>query len=132
MKPRGIRLNNPLNIRHNKNNHWLGLSAVQPDKEFDCFDQMVYGVRAAMIIIRGYIRRGYDTVDKIIGRWAPSSENPTAVYVKYVSEKANILKNDQIHFYDKDKIVAIIEAMIKFENGQAIDRSYIEDAYDLV
>ena len=85
-----------------------------------------------MIIIRGYIRRGYDTVDRIIGRWAPPSENPTAVYVKYVSEKANILKNDQIHFYDKDKIVAIIEAMIKFENGKAIDRSYIEDAYDLV
>ena len=43
---RGLRNNNPLNIRRN-NTKWQGLSATQTDKSFFQFKTMAYGYRAA-------------------------------------------------------------------------------------
>ena len=52
-KPRGIRNNNPLNIR--KGNNWQGEISPQSDKEFEQFESMTMGVRAGMKILRNYI-----------------------------------------------------------------------------
>lgn len=43
---RGLRNNNPLNIRRN-NTKWQGLSVTQTDKSFFQFKTMAYGYRAA-------------------------------------------------------------------------------------
>ena len=43
---RGLRNNNPLNIRRNKTK-WQGLSVTQTDKSFFQFKTMAYGYRAA-------------------------------------------------------------------------------------
>ena len=43
---RGLRNNNPLNIRKNSTK-WQGLSATQTDKSFFQFTSMAYGYRAA-------------------------------------------------------------------------------------
>jgi hypothetical protein len=44
--PRGIRNNNPLNIRHSAD-QWQGACEEQKDKSFVQFKSMAYGYRAA-------------------------------------------------------------------------------------
>ena len=51
--PRGIRNNNPLNIR--KGNNWKGERPNQTDKEFEEFESMQMGLRAAFILLRNYM-----------------------------------------------------------------------------
>ena len=60
---RGLRNNNPLNIRRN-NTKWQGLSATQTDKSFFQFKTMAYGYRAAFKTLQTYILNKYDTVTK--------------------------------------------------------------------
>lgn len=52
--PRGIRNNNPLNIKIG--NNWLGEVTDPTDPIFEQFVSMKYGLRAAFIILRRYIR----------------------------------------------------------------------------
>ena len=69
MTPRGIRNNNPLNIRRN-GTAWSGLSAQQTDRSFCQFRNMAYGFRAAFITIHTYIfKHGLGTISQIISRW---------------------------------------------------------------
>lgn len=70
---------NPLNIRHSPANRWLGLHPTQPSvKGFCKFIAPAYGYRAAVVLIKTYMRRhGLRTPAQIIARWAPPSENRT-------------------------------------------------------
>lgn len=135
-KPRGIRNNNPLNIR--KGNNWQGEKSPQTDSEFEQFESMAMGVRAGMKILRNYItgydghRQPIDTIEKIITRWAPPSENNTRKYIDRVSALTGIHPRQTIWFNRRRDIVAIVDAMIRVECGQPIDTKIIESAYDLV
>ena len=46
MLPRGIRNNNPLNIRRTAKDQWKGLRAQQTDASFCQFESLEYGWRA--------------------------------------------------------------------------------------
>ena len=82
--PRGIRNNNPLNIRRN-GSHWVGLRPKQTDPDFFQFQTMAWGFRAAFRILRTYWHAyGLHTVKQIITRWAPPNENATSSYVQTV------------------------------------------------
>ena len=88
MTPRGIRNNNPLNIRHSKD-QWKGAVATQTDPAFVQFKSMAYGYRAVWKILDTYhmrFRRAQRVfnVRNIIACWAPPSENDTEAYVKAV------------------------------------------------
>ena len=50
MLPRGIRNNNPLNIRRSKD-QWQGLRAQQTDAQFCQFETLEYGWRAAFYLL---------------------------------------------------------------------------------
>lgn len=50
---RGIRNNNPLNIRHSKD-QWQGVVATQTDQSFVQFESMAYGYRAVWKILESY------------------------------------------------------------------------------
>ena len=52
MEPRGLRNNNPLNIRHNADN-FLG-ELRGDDKSFKIFASMAYGYRAAFVTLASY------------------------------------------------------------------------------
>ena len=83
MLPRGLRNNNPLNIRIG--NTWLGEKVHPTDDEFEEFVSLAYGIRAAFVILRRYIRRYHlNTVRLIVERWAPRSENETEKYIQFV------------------------------------------------
>lgn len=128
--PRGIRNNNPLNIRIG--NTWLGEVPNPTDSEFEQFVSPVYGLRAAFCILRRYIRRyGRNTLRKIINAWAPSNENNTERYISFVADKTNIDPDEIIEFEDVDKITSMVSAMAMMECGQKIPTDIILKAYNL-
>lgn len=134
--PRGIRNNNPLNIR--KGNNWLHEAAVQTDKEFEQFESMEWGIRAGFYLIRKYMS-GYhgltikfNTIEKIIRRWAPETENATQAYINSVAAKTGISPRLKLSFSNKRQMCDIVAAMIEVECGQSVDRAIIESGYDLL
>lgn len=132
MTPRGIRNNNPLNIRHNRNNRWQGVYEQQTDPEFVRFASMQFGIRAGFVIILNYIKQGHKDVASIISRWAPSSENNTDAYIRHVCELSGLSPFQELHFEDKDKMVALVDAMIRVELGKPVDRNDIVKGYGMV
>lgn len=128
--PRGIRNNNPLNIRIG--NVWLGEVMNPTDKAFEQFISMEYGIRAAYIILRRYIRRyGKDTVAEIVSTWAPSSENNTEAYINTVCRLSNLTRDEKLRFEDKEKMVALVDAMIQVECGQRVPENKIKKGYEM-
>lgn len=112
--PRGIRNNNPLNIRIG--NKWKGLKVPNTDGSFDQFISVYWGYRAAFVILRNYIRKyKYNTVKKIISRFAPSTENNTAAYIKTVCAKTGY-KPDQVLSPTYDDLSKLVYAMAWVES----------------
>lgn len=136
MEPRGIRNNNPLNIR--KGNNWKGERPVQKDKAFEEFVSMEYGIRAGFIILRKYIT-GYNgittkfnTIELIVRRWAPPTENATQKYIDFVAKDMGISPRLRLSFGNKSQMVNLVYAMIFVECGQRIDKEVIASAYDMI
>lgn len=135
-QPRGIRNNNPLNIR--KGNYWHGERPNQSDPAFEEFISMEYGLRAAFILLRNYIQGKppawvkYNTIDKIIRRWAPESENATQHYIDFVAKDTGIDARTVISFSDRKSMLAIVSAMAMVECGVRLDPQVIESAYDMI
>lgn len=133
--PRGIRNNNPLNIR--KGNNWKGEKKVQVDKAFEEFESLQMGLRAGFIILRNYQRLSLapkmraNTIRKIINRWAPASENNTLKYIETVAKRSGLNPDELIAYRDKPRMLAVVEAMCFVECGQPIDKEIISSAYDL-
>lgn len=131
MATRGIRNNNPLNIRHGKS-QWVGMRKVQTDKAFVQFTERRYGYRAAFVLLRNYIGRGVNTIGKIIARWAPPGDgNNTQAYISYVSSTTGIDASHVLRFEDKAKLVEIVRSMAHMESGIVEDKALLGEAYDL-
>ena len=131
MAARGIRNNNPLNIRHS-NSQWLGKALKQTDKAFVQFSNKVYGYRAAFMLLKKYIMKGVNTIGKIIARWAPSSDgNNTRAYIDFVSRTSGIDASRTITFEDKDDLVEIVRSMAQVESGIIESKEIIEQAYEM-
>ena len=134
--PRGIRNNNPLNIR--KGAGWQGLATNQSDPSFCVFKSMVYGLRAAHKLLRNYITgcdgrvKPCDTISLIITKWAPPSENATRKYIDFVCKETGLHPHERVHFLDRKLMCDIVEAIAFVECGQKIDRALIESAFDLL
>ena len=90
-EPRGIRNNNPLNIRRS-GDKWQGLCSCQNDREFFQFSGMEWGWRAAFVILckTYYGKYKLRTIRDIVSRWAPAKENNTAAYIRHVSDYTGI------------------------------------------
>lgn len=136
VEPRGIRNNNPLNIR--VGNNWQGEVTTKSDPVFEEFETMQLGVRAGFKILKKYmsgyngLTQKFNTIEKIIRRWAPEAENDVKTYIDFVSKKTGIPSKQILSFDQRRMMVAIVDAMIQMECGKAIDLSIIESAYDLV
>lgn len=94
---RCIRNNNPLNIRRGTA-RWKGMSMRDDDEDFEQFETMAYGWRAAFILLgRTYYEKYHlNTIQKIISRWAPACENKTDAYMMYVSINVGINECDPL------------------------------------
>ena len=128
---RGMRNNNPLNIRRGEK--WQGLKAKQEDSSFAQFISLEWGIRAAFCILKTYMNKyGYQNVASIIKRWAPATENDTQKYINIVYAKTGIPPYHKISFHDKTKMCLLVQAMAYVENGCMLDLLTIEKGYDLV
>ena len=95
--PRGIRNNNPLNIRRTGDN-WRGMAEVQTDRAFVQFKSLEYGWRAAFrLLTKTYFARYHlQTIRAIVSRWAPESENNTKAYIQNVSRLTAIAPDEPL------------------------------------
>ena len=95
--PRGIRNNNPLNIRRSKD-QWKGLADAQTDRAFCQFKSLDYGWRAAFYLLTRTYYHKYRlyTIRTIIRRWAPPGENNTEAYIANVSRLTGIDPDEPI------------------------------------
>lgn len=117
MTPRGVRLNNPLNIRHG--DPWLGATREQPDPSFVTFESPEYGFRAASRLLLNYQERyGLTSVNAIVGRWAPPNENDTVAYANAVSAEMKVRPTDAIALRNGATLLAMLKAMCRHENGE--------------
>lgn len=136
MEPRGIRNNNPLNIR--KGNNWKGERPHQTDKAFEEFESLQMGIRAGFIILRRYITgynglsQKYNTIEKIVRRWAPPTENATRKYIDFVAKDMALDPRCAVSFKDKPTMVSLVYSMIFVECGQRVSKDIISSAYDLL
>lgn len=136
MKTRGIRNNNPLNIRYSEANNWRGRIASagnQPfgegkrDKDFEEFISMDYGFLAALNLIGNtYIHRHHlCTPSAIIARWAPASENDTEGYIQTVCRMTGLGGEERLSNHDT-KLRELVWAMAHVESGKEVEQ-YRED-----
>jgi len=112
--PRGIRNNNPGNIRRTSI-QWEGMQTFQNDDAFVQFDSATYGFRAMTRILRSYQRRGLVSVRDIISTYAPSTENKTDNYIRFVAERLNVSPDLPLEL--ETVMVDLIQAITAFENG---------------
>lgn len=118
MATRGIRNNNIGNIRVSKD-QWEG--ATGDDGSFVTFDSPDSGVRALAKNLMSYGRQGYDSIEKIIGRWAPPNENDTQAYIDSVVAATGIPATQSINLQDPDVLASLSEAIGFHETGSRYD-----------
>jgi hypothetical protein len=125
----GIRNNNPLNIRYSVYNNWKGQTGS--NKGFCVFSEMVYGVRASILLLKNYISQGYNTIEKIVSKWAPAIENNTENYISYVSKSVGIEPSFVIE-YDSGDFYKILYYMGIMESGYKISKSMYNQAKQIL
>lgn len=130
-KPRGLRNNNPGNIRKN-NIVYQGEVVPSKDEAFKQFVTMAYGYRAIFTLLYTYQKKyGISTIADAIIRYAPSIENHTTAYIDAVSEWSGVPATSHITTTNADVMIPIVAAMSRVENGVPAVISDVEAGWKL-
>lgn len=127
---RGLRNNNPLNIRLGAN-RWPG-EVIGGDPAFRTFDTMHDGIREGARLLLEYATR-FATENKVvcvanvIARWAPDTENDTASYAQDVAKRLCVSLTQPIDLRNPIILRQIVLAIAHHENGAAADRALTPD-----
>lgn len=124
--------NNPANIRYSPLNKWKG--STEPLNGFCQFETIYYGVRALILTLRTYIiKHKLTSVDQIIKRFAPPTENNTRLYISYVCNVllSRGLNTDNIVVYTPAFNV-LVAAICKYETGFDLQNIILRDTYKLM
>ena len=140
MQTRGIRNNNPLNIRHSKD-RWKGARTEQTDSAFVQFTTMAYGYRAAWKTLESYWKHFHRSrqpfnATTIISRWAPPTENDTQAYIRTVLRLSGLGGKENLpqpsRGVDTERLVKLLAAMTTMECDlpyKEVDLKAIRDGY---
>lgn len=115
-QPRGIRNNNPLNIRWYSANNWNGQTG-KDSGGFSIFDRPENGIRAAGKILDSYAKQGATTLGAIVAKWAPAVENNVEAYTAHVESLTGKRRTAKISRSAGDYL-PLLRAMILHENGK--------------
>ena len=128
--PRGLRNCNPGNIRLSSVRY---AGEVQPsqDTAFKQFCSMAYGYRAVFVLLHSYIQRGFNTITRIINRYAPPSENSTNSYISTVVRRSGIGADTPVAPDDHKTMTAIVSAISFVENGREANKEDLEEGWRL-
>lgn len=114
---RGIRNNNPGNIEKS-DIPWNG-KLPGGDARFETFTTAEQGIAAlAKNLLTYQARHGLDTVQAIVERWAPPSENKTGPYVAAVAKALDVAPGDRLDLSDPGTLTRLTKAIIRQENGK--------------
>lgn len=128
-KSRGIRNNNPGNIRRNAE-IFRGEIISSTDPEFKQFQSIEYGYRAIFVIIRTYITKHHlTTVGEIITRWAPPSENNTLAYIQAVCKHTGLADVSTIDPKNSSQMQRLVAAISRVENGVDPDPELVRQGW---
>ncbi|MES2367620.1 MAG: hypothetical protein V4563_17220 [Pseudomonadota bacterium] len=114
--PRGIRNNNPGNIKYNAANNWQGQTG-KDSGGFCIFDTPANGLRAVGKLLRTYIGNGYNTIGKITQRYSPDANGLSGAYGAAVAKYTGIGTNVVLSSSDTASLAKIINAIVAVENG---------------
>lgn len=115
-----------MNIRFVKSTHWVGQTGE--NKGFCVFSSDMYGLRAGMMIIQRYIKvYKLNTIDLILSRFAPASENNLsayksfcyAVFKEYQLDPNRTIKLNSYAFY------VLIRSLCIFESNMYYTPEYL-------
>lgn len=129
-QPRGLRNNNPGNIRIGRT-RYLGEIVPSSDREFRQFSSMAWGYRAIFVLLDSYSRRGIDTIRGIVSRYAPSNENDTSGYARFVCRLSGLGEDEPLDMGDRNTMVPVVAAISKMENGVAADIDEVLAGWEL-
>jgi len=110
--PLGLRNNNPGNLR--VGDTWQGM--VGKNQGFVVFENIGWGIRALGIDLSTKIKNGYNTIELIIFRYAPPSENDTLAYIASVVEFTGLSQNRELTA-DQNTLKRLIRAIMNVELG---------------
>lgn len=118
--PRGIRNNNPGNLRS-----WGDTPRVDG---FARFASPEAGLAAMIKNLQAQqSKHGLSTLSGIINRWAPPSENNTAAYIAEMSKQTGFGPHQRLDLTDKKTVAPLISGMIRQEGNAA---GYSKDMVD--
>lgn len=126
---RGIKNNNPTNIRRTVSNDWKGKRFPWTDRTFEEFTEMEYGIRAAIKVLNNYRKTGAKTIEKIIERWAPRNENNTNAYIGFVCKQTRIPREKEVN---EEEYYPILKAMCRIESNYKLTKEMYEKAKGLL
>ena len=106
---------------------WIGKTGMK--NGFSVFIDKTHGVRAIFVDLLSKLKTGTNTVEKIISKYAPPTENNTKAYIDFVAKNLGKAKNAIVEQSDLEKIV---KAIIKHETGYVISDYEIQKAKNLV
>lgn len=111
------RANNPGNITGEAN--WLGKTGTENGR-FVKFETPELGFRAMAINLRSaQDKHGRDTVQKIIGAYAPPGDNnPTHAYISRVAKEMGVASNEKIDLHNDEQLEKMMWAMTGVEAGK--------------
>ena len=116
-EPRGIRNNNPGNLRYiaDPARAWNGQAGN--DNGYGIYSSPAYGVRALGHQLMNYAAAGETSIAALISTWAPASDgNNTGAYIADVAAQMGVDPAAPIDVYAN--LPALANAIIQHENGQ--------------
>lgn len=131
--PRGLRNNNPGNIRNNDKVKWQGEVDPQSKRDFtfEEFKDRASGYRALLKLLRNYQKlHGCRTIVDYIQRWAPDIENNTSGYITRVCQEMQVPTSFVPDPDEKSIMVAFAAAISQVENGVPAVLSEVEAGWD--
>lgn len=127
---RGLRNNNPGNIRRSKVRYEGEVPSS--DVSFKAFRSMAYGYRAIFVLLDSYRRKyGLCTIRQMLNRYAPPTENFTEGYVRFVADCSGVMPDEVIDTRSEKDMIPIVAAMSKIENGVAANIADVERGWEL-
>jgi hypothetical protein len=116
-EPRGVRNNNPGNIMKGSSK-WQG-EIQGSDPRYASFNSPEAGIAAMGKNLLTYQNKyGINTVEGIVSRWAPATENNTNTYTATVAKALGVKPGDTIDLHDPETLGKLTHTMIQQENGK--------------
>lgn len=133
---RGVRNNNPGNIRLSTQFKWTG-QVQGTDKDFCVFDKMENGLRAMFRLLANYhILYQVNTIREIFLRYAPPTENHTDVYARWIADALhdrgflNVTVDGRLDWHNRKQMMALGECICQYESSYLPDRRELRRGYE--